>query len=226
MSRKRWWSRSVSALISRVRVSNVDVELSWKWKYFPLDSRISNLDNRKKNFDEPERNVMSFSLMNDRVLLKRKRRYTERNYSTSVKSCTKKLNDVNDIHSFILLSSRLTCARRNITIVVRQEPQTKSTMLMNEWKRNTRRRRRRKEENGCWRWCSTYAHRTTTREREFFFFVSSFFSQSKISIRRIKKKRKECQTASDFIFSKFFPSSSHSKFNEEREREEERFSSK
>jgi hypothetical protein len=56
-------------------------------------------------------------------------------------------------------------------MMVRQEPQTKSTMLMNERKRNARRRRREEKrridvEGG------TYAYRTTTMKRIFFLFFS------------------------------------------------------
>ncbi len=84
-----------------------------------------------------------------------------------------------------------TCVRRYITMVVRQEPQIKSTMLMNEWKRNARRRREEKRgidaEGG-----GTYAYRTTTMKRTFFSFsLDKIFST---------KKKKRMLNSSSILF--------------------------
>lgn len=97
-------------------------------------------------------------------------------YLTRRTSVADHIRQKNEIETKLWQSDSIfihTCARRNISIMVRQEPQTKSTMLMNEWKRNARRRRRRrrKEKSWCWRWWYLCTPQDDDG-REFFFSFS------------------------------------------------------
>ena len=97
-----------------------------------------------------------------------------------------------DLHSLLR-----TCVRRYIMMVVRQEPQIKSTMLMNEWMNENETREEEKRridvEGG-----STYAHRMTTLQREFLSSPSLSLSLSRsaalFSLPKIFNKKKRRKT--------------------------------
>ena len=91
-----------------------------------------------------------------------------------------------------------TCVRRNISILVRQEPQTR---MWNEWNetRAEVEEGRRTDAAAATTDDGTYAHRTTTMLKRKKFSFSLFFSLESIfnkkRKKKKKKKKKECQSA-------------------------------